>query len=273
MKKSISTVVVLILLLASALMLISCKQDSSKGETAKDVLVCGITNFEPMNYKDADGNWTGFDTEFAELVAEKLGMDIKFQEIEWGSKYLELDAGSITCIWNGFTANSQDEGVRRSERVDFSYSYMLNQQCVVVKAADVDSYSSVEALAGKKAVAEKGSAGESAAIDLVGEGVDVLGVTAQINAFTEVKSGASDFAVVDILLAEKLVGKGDYSDLQIANITLDSELYAIGFKKGSELTAKVNEAILALEKDGKLLELATKYHLENSLQVSTDPID
>ena len=284
MKRKISILLTLVIVVSSALLLAACNQseststtnpvvDVTTSEPAADVLICGVTNFEPMNYKDENGDWIGFDTEFAQLVAKKLGMEVRFQEIEWGNKYLELDAGSISCIWNGFTANSLDEGIRRSDKVDFSYSYMLNQQCVVVKALDVDDYTSTETLAGKKAVAEKGSAGEAAATEIVGEGATVLGVTAQVNAFTELKSGASDFAVVDILLAQKLVGKGDYADLAIADIELDSELYAIAFKKGSSLTAKVNEVILELEKSGELQELAEKYHLENSLKVNQDPID
>ncbi|HOO25679.1 MAG TPA: transporter substrate-binding domain-containing protein [Clostridiales bacterium] len=266
MKRFLAITLAFVLVLSGGVLFSGCNKKEAK------TLVCGVTEFEPMNYKDTNGNWTGFDTEFAKLVGEKLGMEVKFQEIEWSGKYVELEAGTIDCIWNGFTANSSDDGKARSEIVDFSYGYMLNQQCVVVKADAAENYKSADALKGKKAVAEKGSAGEAAAQELVGEGVKVLGVAAQINSFAEVKSGASDFAVIDILLAQKLVGKGDYGDLAIADITLDSEIYAIGFKKGSDLTQKVNAAILELEKEGKLAELAEKYGLENSLKVSTDPI-
>ena len=92
--------------------------------------------------------------------------------------------------------------------------------------------------------------------------------TAQINAFPEVKSGAVDFAVVDIVLAKNICGKGDYADLAIVDaIELESEIYAIGFKKGSDLTAKVNAAIKQLEENGKLMELAKKYGFENVLKV------
>ena len=233
-------------------------------------LVCGITDFEPMNYKDDSGQWIGFDTEFAQLVGEKLGMAVEFQEIEWGSKYSELDAGTISCIWNGFTANaSEADGTKRSDMVDFSYSYMLNQQCVVIRADRAGEFGSAADLAGKTAAAEKGSAGESYAIDAVGAAGAIIDSAAQINTFLEVKSGAVDFAVVDILLAQKLAGSGDYSDLMIAGIELESEVYAVGFKKGSDLTQKVNDAMVALNGEGKLAELAAKYGLENSLQLDT----
>jgi len=264
MKKITCKLLLLIMTLSILAALTSCN-----GKTQAKI-VCGVTIYEPMNYKDANGNWTGFDTEFAQLVGEKLGMKVEFQEINWDSKYLELDAGTIDCIWNGFTANSSDDGKKRSDYVDFSYGYMINQQCVVIPASKADSYKSVDDLVGKTAAVEKGSAGEAFAKDAVGTSGKLVTAAAQINTFLEVKSGAVDCAIVDILLAKQLVGTGNYSDLAIANITLDSEEYAIGFKKGSSLTAKVNQAMVELFNEGKMKDLATKYNLENSLQLDTE---
>lgn len=286
MKRFLSIAMALILVLGSTFLFASCNKDgdannenTTKEEVKKEVLVCGITLFEPMNYKDSAGNLIGFDTDFAKLVGEKLGMEVKFQEIEWSAKYMELNAGSIDCIWNGFTANvSDDDNQPRSSKVDFSYGYMLNQQCIVVKAAKLDDYKTKEDLVGKKAVAEKGSAGETAAKDLLGENAVINAAPSQVKAFAEVKSGASDFAVIDILLAQSLAGKDDFSDLAIVDaITLDSEIYAIGFKIGSPLKDKVNAAILELDAEGKLLEIAKdekykKFNLENSIKISTEPI-
>ncbi|MCL2254111.1 MAG: transporter substrate-binding domain-containing protein, partial [Lachnospiraceae bacterium] len=104
---------------------------------------------------------------------------------------------------------------------------------------------------------------------LVGDGATIIESAAQINTFVEVKSGAVDFAVVDVLLAEQIAGRGDYSDLVIADITLDTEVYAIGFKKGNDLRDKVNTAMKELYDEGKLMELAVKYGLENSLKLDT----
>jgi len=236
----------------------------------KNKLICGITDFEPMNFRDANGNWTGFDTEFALLVGEKLGMEVEFQEIEWAQKYNELESGAITCIWNGFTANaSESDGTPRTQLVDMTYSYMLNQQCVVVRANRAGEFPSIGSIAGMTAAAEKGSAGESAARDLVGESGAVIDVPAQVNTLMEVKSGAVDCAVIDILLARNLVGSGDYSDLVILDIELESELYAIGFKKGDALRDKVNAIIKELYDNGTLMDLAIKYGLENTLLLDT----
>ncbi len=263
MKKIISLTLAIIMMLGCVAMFASC---------GKEKLVCGVTIFENMNEKDANGNWTGFESEFAMAVGEILGMEVEFQEIVWEQKYNELNSGAIDCIWNGFTANSSDNGVARSELVDFSYGYMLNQQCIVVKASELAAYTDEAALAGKKACVEGGSAGEAYAKSVTEE-ANVVKTTAQINAFTEVKSGAVQFAVVDIVLAQNICGKGDYTDLAIVEtIELESEIYAIGFRKGSDLTEKVNAAIKELEENGTLEALAKKYGFENVLQV-TENID
>lgn len=241
----------------------SCTQ-----EEEKKTLVCGVTDFDPMNYKDADGNWTGFDTEFAQLVGEKLGMEVTFQEIEWSQKYNELAAGTIDCIWNGFTANAQDDGQERSALVDFSYSYMLNQQCIVAKADKLADYTSPESLAGKKVAVEGGSAGDSYAQSQIGDGI-IIDAANQVGTLPEVKSGAADCSVIDILLAQSLTGKGDYADLAIADVELPAEVYAVGFKLGSDLTEKVNAAIKELDEEGKLLALAEKYKLQNTYKLDT----
>lgn len=260
MKKLISIVLAAILLLGCVASFASCSKE--------DTLVCGVTIFENMNEKDADGNWTGFESEFAMEVGKILGMKVEFQEIVWEQKYNELNSGAIDCIWNGFTANSSDNGVKRSELVDFSYGYMLNQQCIVVKKSELANYVNEAALAGKKACVEGGSAGESYAKTVTDED-KIVKATAQINSFAEVKSGAVDFAVVDIVLAKNICGQADYADLAIVDaIELESEIYAIGFKKGSDLTAKVNDAIKQLEENGKLAEIAKKYGFENVLKIT-----
>ena len=261
MKKSLALILSIVMILTAVFAVAGCSKEDN-------VLTCGVTIFEKMNEKDENGNWTGFETEFAQEVGKLIGMDVAFQEIDWGQKYNELNSGAIDCIWNGFTANSEDEGVKRSELVDFSYGYMLNQQCIVVKKDAVANYKTEADLKGKKACVESGSAGASYA-ESVTDKDKVFAATAQINTFTEVKSGAVDFAVVDILLAKNICGNGDYADLAIAeDIELESEIYAVGFKKGSELTAKVNDAIKTLDANGKLMELAKKYGFENVLKVS-----
>ena len=236
-------------IILAALMFAFCFVSCGKTD---NTLTCGVTIFENMNEQDENGNWTGFETEFAQEVGKILGMDVEFQIIDWAQKYNELNSGAIDCVWNGFTANSSDNGIKRSDLVA--------------------NFTSEADLAGKSACVEGGSAGAAYA-ESVTDADKIFATTAQINAFTEVKSGAVEFAVVDIILAENICGNGDYTDLAIVDaIELDSEIYAIGFKKGSDLTAKVNDAIKQLDANGKLMELATKYGFENVLKV-TENID
>ncbi len=257
-------------IMLAAIMLVCCF--ASCGKEEDNTLVCGVTIFENMNEKDENGNWTGFESDFAIEVGKIIGMNVEFQEIDWGQKYMELEAGTIDCIWNGFTANSTDkiDGVdtKRSDLVDFSYGYMLNQQCVVINASNADTIKTEADLAGKKAGVENGSAGESYASTVIGDNGSLEKYPAQNKAFLEVKSGAVDFAVMDIVLAKNVCGQGDYTDLMIVeDIVLDSEIYAIGFEKGSELTAKVNAAIKTLFENGTIDNLAKKYGFENVVQL------
>ncbi len=95
----------------------------------KGTLVVGITLFAPMNYEDDNGELTGFETEFAKAVAKKLGLEVKFQVIDWNSKETELASKNIDCIWNGMTITEE-----RTENMQISIPYMQNKQAVVVKA-------------------------------------------------------------------------------------------------------------------------------------------
>ena len=228
-----------------------------------DTVVVGYTIYEPMNYLDENGDLIGFDTELAEKVFENLGMDVTFKEIQWENKYTDLASGTIDCIWNGFTANAKDDdGIERSEKVDFSYNYMMNKQ-VVVYNLDGEEIKEAESIQGKVGAAESGSAGESYAKGF--EGIVFKGVTKQTDALLEVLSKTAAFAVVDEQLAKSYCGKGDYAKLAYADeLSSDAEYYAIGFEKGSELTEKVNAEIVKLAEDGTITKLAKKYGVENT---------
>lgn len=263
MKKKIIAALLVVALIACCLAVFaSCNGKKTDAEYILDkgTLICGITLYEPMNYADEEGEMTGFDTEFAEMVCEKLGIKAKFQVIKWSSKEIELNSKYIDCIWNGFTVNEE-----RKQNVTFSQSYLNNTQCVVIKKANAAQFTDKASCAGKRAAAEAGSAGEDAANEM---SATVTPVAAQVTALTEVKSGTADFAVVDVILANSMVGKGDYADLQIATaIELESEEYAIGFRKGSDMAEKVNKIIdeLLADQNKPLVKLAEKYGLDGQL--------
>ncbi len=268
MKRILTLVLAFALILTLAAGFTSCGEETSDWATIEErgYFVCGITVYAPMNYFDDDGNLVGFDTEFAQALAAELGLDAKFQVISWPNKYLELNSGAIDLIWNGFTYGMESDGVSRTEYVDFTYSYLENRQCLITKADRVDELNSAESLAGLKAVAEGGSSGEGVAIELCGDENNVTTFTSQAAALMELSAGNADFAVIDYQMAKAMVGVGDYTDLAINEaVQPESEVYAIGARKGSDFTAKVNEAIKALSENGKLAELAEKYGLTNDL--------
>ena len=245
-----------------AILMVLCMVFSFAGCGSEKTVVVGYTIYEPMNYLDKDGNLIGFDTELAEAVFENLGQKVVFKEIKWENKYTELDTDNIDCIWNGFTCNTtDDDGVARADKVDFSYNYMENLQVVVVKKDS--NIKTADDLKGKIADAEIGSAGETYAKDF--EDVVFKGATKQTDCLLSVKTGNADFAVLDAQLAKSYCGKGDYENLTIVDeLSSDVEYYAIGFKKDSELTAKVNAELEKLAEDGTITKLAKKYGVENT---------
>ncbi len=251
--------------LCLAIALVMCALALASCAPKEDKLIVGYTIYEPMNYKDESGKLVGFDTELAEAVAENLGMEVEFKLILWSNKYLELESGNVNCLWNGFTSNcADDDGVQRSDKVDFSYAYMKNEQCVVIRKADAAKYTTSESLKGQKGAAEAGSAGESVAKDFAGEGVDCTLSTSQLVTLTELMGNKVEFVVIDKTMAKTIIGNGDYADLaMIEDIEIPAEEYSVGFKKGSKLTDKVNGALKELAEDGTMMELAEKYGLEN----------
>lgn len=236
--------------------------DTAKGDydVIKDAgqMIIGITEYEPMNYYDADGKLIGFDTEYAEAVCEILGVEAEFRVINWKTKETELAAGNIDCIWNGLTVTEE-----RKEDMDFTTPYLTNKQCVVISKANADKFTTAESLAGAILTAESGSAGETAILaDANLSKATFTGAESQKSALVALAAGNADAAVVDITLAAASVGEGSYADLMmLEDIELVDEQYAIGFRVGSDLTAKVNEATKTLIENGTLASLAEKYEL------------
>ena len=246
-------------LIFAVMMMVACFAGCKNEEKT---IVVGYTDYAPMNYLDENGKLIGFDTELAEAVFGNLGYKVIFKEISWDSRYTDLASKNINCIWNGFTANAaDDDGVQRAEKVDFSYNYMENRQVIVVKKGS--GIASAADLSGKQGAAESGSAGETYGKSF--EGAIIKGFLKQTDCLFEVKSGTAAFCVLDAQLAKSYCGKGDYADLEIVDaLSSDVEYYAIGFEKGSELTAKVNEQLEKLGKDGTIAQIAEKYGVANT---------
>lgn len=279
MKKLLTILVAGLLAVCACFSLVGCGNSESSSQyvdTKTKNITVGITNAAPMNYKNSDGKWVGFDTDLAVTTFNALGYNVMFKEIQWSNKYIELNSGTIDCIWNGFTANSQDkdssgEVKDRSELVNFSYNYMINEQCVV-KNKSV-TFNAEAPFDGKIVAFEIGSSGDAGVgyIEEDYENVTFIkkGVVAQSVALQEVNAGTADFAVVDKSIAENAVT--GYTNIEIIPASefdyFTLEYYAIGFKKdddGAALRDKVNELLIAFYKIGYLQDLCTKYNIEYS---------
>lgn len=221
----------------------------------KGKMTIGYTVYEPMNYTDESGTFTGFDTELATAVCEKLGLEPDFVEINWDTKETELAAKSIDCIWNGLTLTDD-----REANMACTKPYVKNAQVVVMKA-DAD-YTSTADLAGKTVVAESGSAGETTIEEDEGlQQADFVAKSVQTDCLMEVAAGTADAAVLDLTLASAMIGEGtDYANLVIKD-ELNVEEYGAAFRKGSDVAAAVDTAFDELKADGTMQTLADKYGL------------
>ncbi len=217
-------------------------------------LIVGITEYEPMDYKDENGEWTGFDAEVARLFAQELGVDCEFFVIgDWGKKFFELDAKNIDVVWNGMTITEE-----ATSNASVSDPYVVNAQVVVMKEDKVADYADVESMKELTFAVEEGSAGQSVAEEA---GLTTVSKQDQAGALMEVAAGTADACVIDITMAKAMTGEGtDYADLAMG-ISLSSEEYGVAFREGSDLTAKLNQFLKDLKADGTLDQLAQKYEL------------
>ena len=223
----------------------------------KGTLIVGITDFEPMDYKNDSGEWIGFDADMAKAFAQSLGVEAEFIEIDWDNKILELNNKSIDCVWNGMTLTPE---VLNS--MGCSEAYCNNAQVVVVKADVADQYQTVESLSDLAFAVEAGSAGEEAVKAL---GIEPTAVQTQASALMEVKAGTADACVIDLLMAGAMIGEGtSYPDLTYT-VELTREEYGVGFRTGSDLAAALNDFFKASYADGSMLDIAKTYGVQESV--------
>lgn len=250
-------------LILSVIMTAACFTGCGKAKDASDTayvkekgtLIVGITDYAPMDYKDKNGSWTGFDAEFAEMFAKELGVEAEFFVLsDWGQKFYELETKNIDVIWNGMTLTEEVE-----LNTSPSDPYVVNAQVVVMKADVVGSYMDTDSVKGLKFAAESGSAGEAALNDL---GItDYVAVQDQTSAVMEVAAGTVQACVIDITMANAMTGEGTSYDSLAAGLRLTEEEYVVGFRKDSDMAKLLNDFMEKLRADGTLNALAEKYEL------------
>ena len=254
MKRIIALVLLMATLVTGAFALTSCGGTKSDLDAVKETgkIVIGVTVYKPMDYVDEEtGEWTGFDAELAQMFAQELGVNCQLVIINWNNKVAELNSKQIDLIWNGMTASEE-----LGKQIDFSVSYAKNAQVAVVKNGSTLTKDGVK---NAKIAVENGSAGATVAENDI-KGTTINKVTAMVDALNEVKAGTSEVAIIDITMAQSVVGKGEYADLKILDgASYGDEIFAVGLRKGSDLKAELDAFLKAKYDDGTMTRLAEKY--------------
>lgn len=223
----------------------------------KGTLVVGITEFEPMDYQDESGNWIGFDADLASAFAEYLGVDVEFQVIDWDNKVMELDGKTIDVVWNGMTLNDETKA-----SMECSNPYFDNAQVVIVPADKAAEYQTVESVQDLSFSVEVGSAAKEQAEE---HNFNYTEAADQATALLEVSSGTADAAIIDYLMSVAMTGEGtSYADLT-STVSLNTEQYGVGFRKGSDLAEELNKFFADKYADGTMQQIADKYGIADKL--------
>ena len=257
MKKKVLALVAIACVACLSLALVGCSSGDKKSDSEKFIL--GYDNtFKPFGYLDDNGNPTGFDIDLATEACERLGWDLELDAIDWDTKDAQIESGSITCIWNGFTM----EG--REGQYTFTAPYYSNTQVIVVKEGS--GIATLDDLAGKKVLAQT----NSSAYNLLAAGGDKADLAATFasletigeynSAFMQLESGAVDAIAMDMPVAQAHVA--EKAGYVILDDHLSTESYAVGFKKGNtEQAQKIEDTLKAMYEDGTVAKIAEKYDL------------
>lgn len=251
----------LLLVAGMTLSLTACggSTDTAKTDQAdgKDTFTVGFDqDFPPFGYVGDDGEFTGFDIEMATECAARMGKKIVLQPIDWDAKDMELEAGTIDCIWNGFTMNGREDAYTWSD------PYMDNSQVFVVTADS--GISTLADLAGKVVEVQTDSSAEAALKDNqeLSSSFGTLQTVADYNtAFMDLEMGAVDAIAMDVIVAGyQIEQREDGDNYVILEETLAAEEYGIGFKKGNEeLRDKVQTTLEEMAADGTMAEISNKW--------------
>lgn len=230
--------------------------------------------FPPYGYKDDEGEYVGFDLDLAEQVCRINGWELVKQPIDWDSKDMELNSGSIDCIWSGFTING------REKEYTWSTAYIDNSQVVIVKKDS--GIQTLSGLAGKTVIVQADSSalaaftGEDASEEnkeLCASFAELTQVSDYNSAFLNLEAGSADAICMDIGVAGYQV-KQRKDQFVILDEHVSSEQYGIGFKLGNtELRDQVQQALNQMLADGSFEEIAQKWELTDCICLGKEGTD
>ena len=234
-------------------------QDESEALLERGYLVVGVDDtFAPMGFRDENNELTGYDIELARAVGEKLGVEMRFQTIDWSMKETELNAGNIDLIWNGYSITES-----RRQQVAFSEPYLQNRQLIITLAdSDIRTRSD---LAGRVVAVQKESSALEAvmadeALSASLQGGAPVEFDTNIDCFMDLEAGRSDAIVVDEVLARYVMSQRGIEQYNVLDEDFGSEEYGIGMRKSDQLLQqRINEAMEQCEQDGTVAALQAKW--------------
>ncbi len=237
--------------------------DTTAGGETSTFTVGFDAEFPPYGYRDAQGEYVGFDLDLAAEVCARRGWQLIKQPIDWDAKDMELSSGAIDCIWNGFTING------REEAYTWTVPYVDNSQVFVVSAES--KITDQAGLAGKAVAVQKDSSAlaalnedENAALrDSFSQMIEYADYN---TAFMDLEQGAVDAVALDVGVARYQVDGREDGAYVILEDQLAVEQYGVGFLLGNEeLKNKVEETLLEMAADGTFMEIAERWGLEDSV--------
>lgn len=254
MKKIVKILIAIII--AAILVVMGVKLINTNSSKNDNELVIGLDDsFPPMGFRNENNEIVGVDIDLANAVCEKLGMKLKLQQISWASKEQELDSGNIDCIWNGFAYTEE-----RAETMTLSDSYIKGEMYFILR--NDSSLKKQDDLKGKKIGVQSGSVQEE---DLkkseLGKEVEIIPFSDFVTAFMDLETGGIDAVYCSSLIGNYLITskQKDYLTMSSENIS-KANGSVIAFKQGNtQLKDKIENALIELEKEGKLKEISEKW--------------
>ncbi|ETI68354.1 amino acid ABC transporter substrate-binding protein [Neobacillus vireti] len=253
----------IVLVIAAVFSVLTACSNNTSGDKEKDdqTLIIGIDDkFAPLGFRDDANNIVGFDIDYAKAAAEKMGMKVKFQPINWKTKESELSSGRIDLIWNGYTITDE-----RKKKVLFTKPYLKNAQ-VVVTLAD-SKVSKLADLEGKRVGLQSLSSASDAldANPIKSKIKDVTEFSDNVMALNDLKSGRLDAVVIDEVVIDYYMTK-EQGTFKVLNESLAPEEYGVGVKKGNEeLLNKLQKALDKMNEDGTAAEISNKWFGEDKV--------
>ena len=272
MKKAFT---LLTLVVMCAFVLVGCKKAEETAPVEAQTFTVGFdAEFPPYGFLGEDGNYKGFDLDLAREVCLRNGWTFVAKPIDWAAKDAELNAGTIDCIWNGFTITDE-----RKDQYTWSSPYVQNKQLILVKKDS--GLKAIADLNGKAVAAQDGSSGASALEDALKElqkkdanfnFKEYKKVKDYVTAKTMLESGAVDAVALDSAVALGFIEKSNGAFVTFEE-PLMFESYGVGFKKGNTvLRDKVEATLHAMVKDGTIANIL-KHWKEAEAKNGGDGID